>query len=173
VSSPALNPILRFTMAFLSLSLALWVCAGPPPAPPLDANAAFERLKKLEGAWKSDGKDSPAQYVVLRVVAGGSALLETVTGADRLTVTTVTVYGFEGSELWATHVSAAGTQRLRLKEASPRGIRFDAPPKEVRLAALVLTPLEASFKQEVVSKKAGREVRTSVEFFREYVDALK
>lgn len=159
-------------MHTLALVLALSLSA-PPAAPAADGNAAYERLKKLEGSWKTDGKDGPVQFVTLRFVGAGSSILETTTGADRGSISAATVYSFEGTRLVVTHYGAGGTSRLDLAGANDSTLKFDGASKDARVAGLVLTVKDNKLTQEWTVREGGREVKKTVSLLREYVDTLK
>lgn len=160
------------SLAFLvALSLAAPPAAAPAPA--VDANAAFERLKKLEGAWKTDAKDGPVQYVALRLIAAGTAVLETNTAADRTTITSVTVYSFEGSKLIATHYGSGGTSRLEFSGADAAALKFDSAVKDARVGGLWLVVKQNKLRQEWTTRESGRDVKKALELLSEYVDTLK
>lgn len=152
-------------------SLALLVALSLSAAP--DTNAAFERLKKLEGSWKTDAKDGPVQYVTLRVVANGTAVLETTTAADRTTVTSATIYSFEGTRLIATHHGAGGTSRLELSGADPAMLKFDANAKDARVSMLALVVKQNKLRQELTTRESGHDVKKGLDLLSEYVDTLK
>lgn len=159
------------SLAFLvALSLA-----APPAAsaPAVDGNAAFERLKKLEGSWKTDAKDGPVQYVTLRLVGAGTSVLETNTAADRTTVTSATVYSFEGTRLVATHHGSGGTSRLELSGSDAATLKFVGSAKDARVAALVLTVKANKLRQDFTTREGGREVKKALDLLSEYVDTLK
>ena len=161
-------------MSALALSLALALAAPPAPASAatVDGAAAFERVKKLEGSWKSDAKEAN-QYVMVRLVAGGMAVLETVTGPDRTNVTQMTVYALEGQELVATHYGAGGATRLKVKSADAQQLVFEPLTKEPKVLGLALSLAEGKLKQDWAVKEGYREVKKSVALLREYVDTLK
>ncbi|MDP2269617.1 MAG: hypothetical protein Q8N23_10370 [Archangium sp.] len=161
-------------MHSLIFLIALSLAAAPPvAAPSVDANAAFERLKKMEGSWKTDAKDGPLQFVTLRLVASGTAVLETTTAADRTTITSATIYSFEGSKLIATHHGGGGTSRLELTGADPLAIKFDGTGKDARVAALSLVVKQSKLRQEFTTRESGRDVKKSLDLLSEYVDTLK
>lgn len=160
-------------MHSLTFLIALSLAAGPAATPSVDANAAFERLKKMEGSWKTDARDGPVQFVTLRVVAAGTAVLETTTAADRTTITSATVYSFEGSKLIATHHGSGGTSRLELTGTDPLAIKFDGTAKDARVAALSLVVKQSKLRQEFTTRESGRDVKKSLDLLSEYVDTLK
>lgn len=133
-------------------------------APPADGAAAFERLKALEGNWKSGEKDA-AKYVSLRVISNATAVLEMVTGADRTKVLSAAVYHLEGGKLVLAHYGAAGAPRL---EARPGKLEFEAKGGPVTL--VTLTPKgDDKLLHETVSSTG----KAALELTREYVDTLK
>ncbi|MBL8913775.1 MAG: hypothetical protein JNM17_23940 [Archangium sp.] len=158
-------------MHALPLALALLVSA--PPAAAADSNALFEKLKKLEGSWKSDGKDGPVQYVTIRLVANGTSVLETTTGSDRVALTSVTVYAFEGTDLMATNHGSGGGSKLKASSAGGDSLKFDGSAKDARVASISLVVKDNKLRQEWTTRENGREVKKSIELLREYVDTLK
>ncbi|MFO0600220.1 MAG: hypothetical protein U0228_33230 [Myxococcaceae bacterium] len=162
-------------MHVLPLAAALLLSAPPTPAaaPAADGNQAFEKLKKLEGSWKTDAKDGPVQYVTIRLVANGTSILETTTGADRTAVTQVTIYAFEGSELFATNHGSGGVSKLKVTNGAGDTLKFDGSAKDARVASLGLVMKESKLRQEWATRENGREVKKSLDLLREYVDTLK
>lgn len=140
-------------MHALSLMVALSLAAAP------DGNAAYEKLKTLEGSWKTGSKDAPV-FVTLRLVAGGSAVMETTTDAGRSNTTSITVYAIENGELVATRHDASGASRFKFKDAADGAIHFVDGAR-----ALSLTIKESKLKLET-----GKQ---SLDLLREYVDTLK
>lgn len=72
---------------------------------------AFERLQKLEGEWTGTmtwGSESGPAIVDYRVVAGGSAVVETFHDGERVTM--MTVYHMDLGRLRMTHFCDAGNQ---------------------------------------------------------------
>ena len=141
-------------MHALSLLVALSLSAGP------DGNATFEKLKTLEGSWKTGSKEAP-QFVSFRLVGGGTAVMETTTDTtNRSNMAAVTVYAIEGGELVATRHDASGATRFKFKDADATAIRFVDGAK-----SLSLTIKESKLKVET-----GKQ---SLDLLREYVDTLK
>ncbi len=153
-------------MHALALLAALTVSA------PTDGSAAFERLKKLEGSWKTDAKDGPVQYVLLRIVGNG-AVLETTTGPDRTTVTSATVYSLEGTDLVATNHGLGGASRFKVKDADQAAVRFDGLSKDARVLAIALVTKDNKLTIEQTVREGGKEAKKSLTLLREYVDTLK
>lgn len=153
------------------LALLVMLCVSAPST--ADANAAFERLGKLEGVWKTDPKEGPVQYVTLRLVAGGAAVLETTSSAEKTSLTGVTVFAFEGTELIAMRHGSGGSARLRLAQVDGASLRFESTLKTARIAGLLLTLNAGKLKQEWSTREAGREAKKGFEMTREYLDVLK
>jgi hypothetical protein len=91
----------------------------------IDASAAFDRLKSLEGTWEqSDGENT--FVITYRLSANGSAVVETYgPGTD---FEMLSVYHLDGDELRATHYCAAGNQPrlvLNREASSPDELVFD------------------------------------------------
>jgi hypothetical protein len=159
----------------LALALALVVSAPPaaPAAATVDGAAAFERVKKLEGSWKTDGKDGAVQYVAIRLVANGSAVLETTTAADRTSVTSVTVYALEGNELVATNHGTGGQSKLKASGNAGDALKFDGVTKDAKVSGLTFVIKDSKLRQEWQVREGGRDVKKSIDLLREYVDTLK
>lgn len=165
--------------------IAALLCGAPAPAPApapvpakLDGRAAFEQLKKLEGNWKAEKE---ATYLSLRVVASGSAVLETMTGADRTAIVMTSVYSLDGNELVLTHYCGQGNQPyMKLKAAAPN-LRFEAvrvtnltDPKASHMSAVTFIMKDAdNLTQEWDNSKAGTVSKVVFPFIREYANTLK
>jgi hypothetical protein len=89
--------------------------------PGIDAKAAFARIKKLAGTWKSQtSMESTAEHkekgenhqgedsVIYRLTGAGSALVETQFPGSAHEM--VSVYHLDGEDLRMTHYCAAGNQ---------------------------------------------------------------
>lgn len=159
----------------VTLALAVLLAAPPraPAAPPgPDVAAAWALVRRLEGVWRSEGREGRA-FVTVRVVAGGAAVLETVTGADRAVVTGMSTWSVEHGELVVTHFGAQGTTRLRAKALEGGVLRLEATSPSPRVAALTLTVKDAALVQEWVLRDVAGESRRTLDLRREYVDTLK
>jgi len=80
-----------------------------PPTPP--TNAALEKLKQLAGTWllaDKDGKPTDQVASVIKVTAGGSAIVETLFPGQPHEM--VSIYTVEGSDLIMTHYCVLGNQ---------------------------------------------------------------
>lgn len=165
-------------MTALLAAVTLFLAAPPAPAAKLDGRAAFEQLKKLEGNWKAEKE---ATYLSLRVVASGSAVLETMTGADRTKIVMTSIYSLDGNELVMTHYSGQGNQpTMKLKTVAPN-LRFEAvrvanlaDPKASHMSAVTFVLKDAdNLTQEWDSSKAGAVLKIVFPFIREYANTLK
>ncbi len=124
-------------IAAACVALTLAACSTAPPVPaapsasasagaPIDAKAAFARLKALDGAWSGGiGKpDGPKAEVVYRVTGAGSAVMETQFPGTAHEM--VTVYHLDGKDLLLTHYCAAGNQpRMKLARATENELVFE------------------------------------------------
>ena len=119
---------LRFkVLLFLALGLLPVHPATAKEPTPAQAAAAFEKLKSLKGDWvdtSGDNHQKPGTKVTYRVVANGSAVIETLfPGQDH---EMVTVYHLDGPDLLLTHFCAARNQpRMKAVAISPDLIEFD------------------------------------------------
>jgi hypothetical protein len=97
------------TIAIL-LALLGWLPAPPvSKAEPSPAQAAFGRLKILDGSWTAVSTKGWSEELQLKVIAGGSAVLETSVGAHP-NETMATVYYMDGARLLLTHYCVAKNQ---------------------------------------------------------------
>ena len=91
-------------------------------APGVEAKAAFEKLKTLDGEWKSDASDKAhGGKTLYKVTANGTTLMETLMPGTQHEM--VSMYFLDGDDLRMTHYCAAGNQpKLKLdKKASKPG----------------------------------------------------
>ncbi|HWG50924.1 MAG TPA: hypothetical protein VN669_14585 [Candidatus Acidoferrales bacterium] len=90
-----------------SLLLLGAVAVAASPDQPVNAQAAFARLKTLAGQWQAETPKGKAQ-VSYELIAGGSVLLErdSMPGEGA----TVTAYHLDGDQLVLTHYCMAGNQ---------------------------------------------------------------
>lgn len=101
---------------------------GQPAAKEKSApvNPAFEKLKSLAGDWiNADAKGADAGKVAVnyRLIAGGSALLETMVTEDEGGM--VTVYHMDGEHFMMTHYCGLGNQpRMRAEPMTGDKLRF-------------------------------------------------
>jgi hypothetical protein len=82
---------------------------APPGPPATPARAAFERFKELEGAWKGESTKGWTEDVSFRVIAAGSAVLETSFDAHP-NETMLTLFAMDGEKLRLTHYCVAKNQ---------------------------------------------------------------
>ena len=152
-----------------ALAFALAVALSGAPASAVNGKTAFEQLKKLEGNWKTGEKDAQ-NFITFRVVAGGAAVLETVTGADRSTITEMTTFHLDGGELVVTHFSAGNATALKVAGSAPRALKLEAAKKG---GAQSLAFLQKDADNLTREWSPGGKDKTSLELKREYVDTLK
>ncbi len=94
--------------------LALWLSfflasAAPPQSPAASARAAFEQFKRLEGVWRGESTKGWTEDVTFKVIAGGSAVMETSFDAHP-NETMATLISMDGDRLRLTHYCVAGNQ---------------------------------------------------------------
>jgi hypothetical protein len=135
--------------------LGLMVGIGPAWAADeegVEAKTAFDRLKKLEGEWKTTGTDAHKhiEKVLYKVTAAGTTLMETMHCGAKYEM--VTMYHLDGKNLLLTHYCAAGNQprlKLDLKGSKPDvysfvfdgGTNLD-PAKDMHIHAMRIKFLE-------------------------------
>jgi hypothetical protein len=93
-----------------------------------DANAAFEKLRKLAGKrtpamTKADGEKTNVEY---RVTAAGTTIIETMFAGEPHEM--VTVYTLDGDSIAATHYCAGGNQphmRMNAAKSNANELVFD------------------------------------------------
>ncbi|HSC27886.1 MAG TPA: hypothetical protein VLD67_11460 [Vicinamibacterales bacterium] len=109
---------------------AVCLTAGPRAlagAGSMDAAAAFERLKGLQGTWEAGVADGRKATTTFELVAGGTVLLEqyrnpALPGGGHM----VSAYHLDGASLVLTHYCVAGNQPTLVAE------RFDAATNEIQ-----------------------------------------
>jgi opacity protein-like surface antigen len=105
-----------------SLLLLGSVAAAASPDQPVDAQAAFAKLKTLAGQWQAETPKGKAQ-VSYELIAGGSVLVErdSMPGEGSM----ITAYHLDGDQLVLTHYCMAGNQPHMVAQ------RFDAGSGEL------------------------------------------
>lgn len=108
----------------------------PPVAnvTPTPAQATFERLKTLEGSWTATSTKGWSEELQLKVIAAGSAVLETSVEAHP-GETMATVYHMDGDRLLLTHYCVARNQPRLLATS------FEHDGRDVTFAFLDATSL--------------------------------
>jgi len=97
------------------LAAGVWVRPGGAAEPEraASARAAYGRFQALAGSWKGESTKGWSEDVSFRVIAGGSAVLETSFDAHPAE-TMLTLFSLNGDELELTHYCVAKNQpRLR------------------------------------------------------------
>ncbi len=117
----------RMALAVLVVALGVGAACRAEDGAGLDAKAAFDRLKSLDGEWTTrvDGHGPEDGKILYHVTAGGSTVMETMfPGADH---EMISMYHLDGDELLMTHYCAMGNQpRMKLDRANsgPDELRF-------------------------------------------------
>jgi hypothetical protein len=119
----------RFAVPVLAAVLTGPLAAGR--AADVDAVAAFERLKALEGTWEAAAVNGARPTTSFELTAGGTVLVERYTnpalpGGGHM----VTAYHLDGAALILTHYCIAKNQ------PTLRADRFDAKAGEIQFEFL-------------------------------------
>lgn len=122
----AMNGTARWTLA---AALVLVVAAPVTAADGVDARAAFETLKTLEGTWTGTPEaqglpedETPPEEMTLefRVSAAGHVVMETM--APKTEHEMINMYHLDGEDLLVTHYCSSGNQpRMRLDRTRSSG----------------------------------------------------
>ena len=111
----------------LALQLTAYCDDKTGKLPPPPTNSGLETMKKLAGTWVAadqDGKPTDQVVSIIKVTAGGSAVLETIFPGQPQEM--VSIYHRDGADLLITHYCALGNQpRMKADPASPPNqVRF-------------------------------------------------
>jgi hypothetical protein len=120
---PRPRPI-RLSGFLLLLLFPMLGADDPKPSTPVDANAAFEKLKGLVGDWEGT-EDGRTFSVIYKLTGAGSALVETQLAGTEHEM--VSIYHLDNDKLLMTHYCAVGNQpRLKLdpKASTPESLVF-------------------------------------------------
>jgi hypothetical protein len=115
-----------------TLAALIVVPGGPTPAgPALDAAAAFERMKALQGTWEAPAASGRKATTRFELVANGTVLMEhysnpSLPGGGHM----VSAYHLDGEILVLTHYCIAKNQ------PTLRAERFDAAKGEIQFEFL-------------------------------------
>src|SRR5262249_41550662 len=122
-------------MAFLAISVSAW-CAP-------SASSAFDSLKSLAGEWQAKDPEGKIETMSLKLVSGGSVLMESMQHESM-----VTMYHVDNDRLMLTHYCAARNQPRMQAHVSDDGKTFTfdfvdatnlANPADGHMRKLVLT----------------------------------
>jgi hypothetical protein len=111
--------LLRIAFPLLALLVATSAFADP------NAQAAFEKLKALQGNWSGTTSEGKTLQVTFRVVSGGSAVESEIHGESEADM--ISVFHLDGDRLLMTHYCGTGNQPRMVGTLSPDGktIRFN------------------------------------------------
>lgn len=82
-----------------------------------DAQAAFAKLKTLEGNWSGKTSDGRVVETSYRITSNGSAIMSEIHAEDNM----ITMFNMDGDRLLMTHYCGAGNQPRMAATASPDG----------------------------------------------------
>lgn len=88
-----------------------------------NAEAAFEKLKSLQGSWSGKGVEGGSLQVSFRVVSGGSAVMSEIQGEHEPNM--ITLFHLDGDRLLMTHYCGAGNQPRMVGTMSADGKTID------------------------------------------------
>src|SRR5262249_53427970 len=123
-SAPArrMSMVKRFCVVGVAL-FALAAVALGEGQPRAASHPTLEKLKKLAGTWveaDKDGKPTDKVVSVVKVTAGGSAVVETLFPGQAHEM--VSVYHLDGKDVVMTHYCVLGNQpRMKADPKSPEG----------------------------------------------------
>lgn len=158
----------RFVLCGLVLAgVSMWVTAeDKPSAAPAATHAGLEKMKSLVGTWVMAGEDGkPTEDVVsvIRLTAGGSAVIETLFPGQPHEM--VSIYTAEGADLVMTHYCMLGNQpKMKARVSEGKTLQFEFagganldPARDKHMHAATLTLVDADhFEIEGVAWENGR-----------------
>ena len=115
-------------LKLFSFFLLIAAIAVPSFASDTSASAAFERMKKLAGAWNATTPDGKNLRVTYEVIANGSAIVERDSPDPTHKDGMETVYHLDGDKLVLEHYCMAGNQpRMSASGYNPQTgeLKFD------------------------------------------------
>jgi hypothetical protein len=154
------NSCILFALALAAAS------ASGAAAPVVDAPAAFERLKALEGNWQSSQPGGQPAVTRFELVANGTVLMEhysnpAMPGGGHM----VSAYHLDGDTLVLTHYCIAKNQ------PTLRADRFDAATSEIQFEFLRATNLPdqntGHMRRALYRLEGPNQFTTEWEFFRD------
>jgi hypothetical protein len=154
------NSCILFALALAAAS------ASGAAAPVVDAPAAFERLKALEGNWQSSQPGGQPAVTRFELVANGTVLMEhysnpAMPGGGHM----VSAYHLDGDMLVLTHYCIAKNQ------PTLRADRFDAATSEIQFEFLRATNLPdqntGHMRRALYRLEGPNQFTTEWEFFRD------
>jgi len=135
-------------MKSISVAFAVFVVLFTTAAfPQSNSQAAFEKLKSLEGSWVGRGSQGQPVQVSFRVTSNGSAIMSEIEGSEDM----ISMIHLDGpNRLLLTHYCGAGNQPRMQASVSPDGkvITFNffdgtnIPPDGGYMQRMVLTLID-------------------------------
>ena len=111
-------------MKSISVAFAVFVVLFTTAAfPQSNSQAAFEKLKSLEGSWVGKGSQGQPVEVSFRVTSNGSAIMSEIEGSEDM----ISMIHLDGDRLMLTHYCATGNQPRMVGKMTPDGkaVTFD------------------------------------------------
>lgn len=101
---------MKHAIVFALLLTASFAAAEPRPVTPADAKAIFERIKTLEGTWKSKSTKGWTEVSTYEVAAQGSVIIERSHFEGEPNDGMMTTFFLDGERLLMTHYCEARNQ---------------------------------------------------------------
>ena len=115
-----------------------------PPKEPIQTPASFDAFKALVGEWQATGSADEKTSISYQLVAGGTALVESMDAGTPHSM--VTVYYPDGQRIMMTHYCATGNQPRMVGKGDAKSYAFkmiditNQPKKDApHMASLTLT----------------------------------
>ena len=138
-------PLLSFVTI---ISVAAFAASSSAQGAGSAATAGYDKLKSLVGVWEANGPDGSPVTATYKLVAGGTALEETLSHGGM-----VTMYHVDGDSILLTHYCMGDNQpRMRASGLSDDGKMLDfkfvdatnlAKPTATHMHALKMTFVDA------------------------------
>jgi len=162
-------PFLLVTSLVLVAAIAV---TAPGLAASPAASAGYDKIKSLAGVWEAKGPDGSQVTATYKLVAGGTAVEETLSHGNM-----VTVYHLDGDSILLTHYCMGDNQpRMRATGLSADGKLLDfkfvdatnlAQPTASHMHALKMTFVDTDhLTQEWINSSEGKEEPMVIPFTR-------
>ena len=100
---------MKRTVAVMMCVFSCSLLVAGTPGDPGKENAAFEKIKSLEGTWKGTGTDGKPVTITYTLVSDGTAMMESIDSEEHKG-SMITMYHCDGDKLVMTHYCSMGNQ---------------------------------------------------------------